>query len=292
MQRGSSKNQLNHYRVIVQQLMGLQLRLHAGQRFTAMGRGFTIIESLVAIVVITILLSTIAPMLALSVATRVQARRIEQATLAARAYIDRVTNNPAPYAGLGVNPTNAGFGPAFGASTVVPSSNVLQLRLVAPPNSPDNSTFTAGATLNCPTSNTYCIDPPSLYCVSLDTTPGCQVNSNRDLLINAVRTTTAVTHSGGFTSTPDDGRGYRMNVRVYRAAAFRNGLRAPQFAQVGQGRTQATFTGGLGNSGFPLVEIPADISTVSGTAGAPQINDLCRRFQATGASNPYSANCQ
>jgi prepilin-type N-terminal cleavage/methylation domain-containing protein len=50
--------------------------------------GYTIIESLVAMVVVSVLMIAIAPVMAFSVATRVQARRTELATQAARAYID------------------------------------------------------------------------------------------------------------------------------------------------------------------------------------------------------------
>lgn len=50
--------------------------------------GYTIIESLVAMIVVSVLMIAIAPVMAYSVATRVQARRTELATQAARAYID------------------------------------------------------------------------------------------------------------------------------------------------------------------------------------------------------------
>ncbi|MEG3970186.1 prepilin-type N-terminal cleavage/methylation domain-containing protein [Microcoleus sp. T2B6] len=50
--------------------------------------GYTIIESLVAMIVVSVLMIAIAPVMAYSVATRVQARRIELATMAARTYID------------------------------------------------------------------------------------------------------------------------------------------------------------------------------------------------------------
>jgi len=43
--------------------------------------GFTIVESLMAIVVVAILMTAISPVIILSVATRVQARRVELATL-------------------------------------------------------------------------------------------------------------------------------------------------------------------------------------------------------------------
>ncbi|MEG4347418.1 hormogonium polysaccharide secretion pseudopilin HpsB [Microcoleus sp. A003_D6] len=50
--------------------------------------GYTIIESLVAMIVVSVLMIAIAPVMAFSVATRVQARRVELATQAAKAYID------------------------------------------------------------------------------------------------------------------------------------------------------------------------------------------------------------
>jgi len=50
--------------------------------------GFTLIESLVALLVAALLLTGIAPMVALSVAARVQSKRIDMATQAARTYID------------------------------------------------------------------------------------------------------------------------------------------------------------------------------------------------------------
>ena len=50
--------------------------------------GYTIIESLVAMIVVSVLMIAIAPVMAYSVATRVQAKRIEMATQAAKTYID------------------------------------------------------------------------------------------------------------------------------------------------------------------------------------------------------------
>ncbi|AFZ08433.1 hypothetical protein Osc7112_4105 [Oscillatoria nigro-viridis PCC 7112] len=50
--------------------------------------GYTIIESLVAMIVVSVLMIAIAPVMAFSVATRVQAKRIEMATQAAQTYIE------------------------------------------------------------------------------------------------------------------------------------------------------------------------------------------------------------
>jgi prepilin-type N-terminal cleavage/methylation domain-containing protein len=70
--------------------------------------GYTIIESLVAMIVVSALMVMIAPVMAFSVATRVQARRTELATQAAKAYIDALRsesikfNGPIP--GFPLNP--------------------------------------------------------------------------------------------------------------------------------------------------------------------------------------------
>ena len=59
--------------------------------------GYTIIESLVAMIVVSVLMIAIAPVMAFSVATRVQARRMELATQAARTYIDALRTGAIKY---------------------------------------------------------------------------------------------------------------------------------------------------------------------------------------------------
>ena len=53
-------------------------------------QGFTILESLVAILVVGILLIAISPVIVLSIGVRLQAKRVDAATRAARLYIDGV----------------------------------------------------------------------------------------------------------------------------------------------------------------------------------------------------------
>jgi len=62
--------------------------------------GFTIIESLIAIIVVTILMVGLSPLIVLGVANRVQARRVEQASEAARAYIDGVRSGAIDHPGI------------------------------------------------------------------------------------------------------------------------------------------------------------------------------------------------
>ncbi|MEG4801993.1 hormogonium polysaccharide secretion pseudopilin HpsB [Microcoleus sp. ARI1-B5] len=99
--------------------------------------GYTIIESLVAMIVVSVLMIAIAPVMAFSVATRVQARRTELAAQAGKAYIDALRTGA-------IRPTGS-----------TPAS---------PPGFPTSDPATVPA---APTSS------GALYCYNLDETPGC-----------------------------------------------------------------------------------------------------------------------
>jgi prepilin-type N-terminal cleavage/methylation domain-containing protein len=112
--------------------------------------GYTIIESLVAMIVVSVLMIAIAPVMAFSVATRVQARRTELATQAGKAYIDALRtgalrpNGPTPESRVGFPTPNANPIPA------------------APGNFND------------------------LYCYNLDDSPGC-TGSKKDFFVQGIR---------------------------------------------------------------------------------------------------------
>jgi prepilin-type N-terminal cleavage/methylation domain-containing protein len=115
--------------------------------------GYTIIESLVAMIVVSVLMIAIAPVMAFSVATRVQARRTELATQAARAYIDALR-------------TGALRPPPTGSNTSEPPGFPIfeDKDIPSPP----------GGNLN------------DLYCYDLDGTVGC-TDSKRDFYVQGVR---------------------------------------------------------------------------------------------------------
>lgn len=106
--------------------------------------GYTIMESLVAMVVVSVLMIAIAPVMAYSVAIRVQARRIELAAMAGRAYVDGLRAGSIKFN----DPTIKGF-PAKSAD----------LANQPGPTSKDN-----------------------LYCVDTDG-GGCSPNSNKDFYV-------------------------------------------------------------------------------------------------------------
>jgi prepilin-type N-terminal cleavage/methylation domain-containing protein len=108
--------------------------------------GYTIIESLVAMIVVSVLMIAIAPVMAFSVATRVQARRVEQATQAATAYINALRVGA-------IKPGNPSPTPFPAKDTSVPP---------AAPAPPQNSA--------------------ALYCVDLDKNGVC-TDDNKDFYI-------------------------------------------------------------------------------------------------------------
>ncbi len=200
--------------------------------------GFTIIESLVAILVVSLLLAAIAPVITLSVATRVQSRRVELATQAARVYIDGVRTQKITAPG------------STGSDT---------LQAYAAP--------TATGSLTC-TANSYCTAPTetSLYCVDFDGTGNCETTSLIDIVVQAFRRNSA-------SSNPNSG--YALGIRVYRANAF--GLSTTLSRNNANGNnekvTQASFTGGAGQQKAPLLEMTTDINDT-----VPKYGDLCARL--------------
>ncbi|MCG6137375.1 MAG: hormogonium polysaccharide secretion pseudopilin HpsB [Nostoc sp. LLA-1] len=186
--------------------------------------GFTIIESLVAIIVTSILLTAISPVLVISTATRVQSRRVELATQAAKTYIDGV-----------------------------------QTKTIEPPGNPADKTVTLNnfatptpGSLTCD-ANKYCTVPATpaknLYCIDGNGNGKCMSNSSQDLVIQVFRYNK---------DTTDTEAGYQLGLRVYRADAFTDNTALKKNAP--QKSTQATFTGGLGDRKAPLLEITTEIN--------------------------------
>jgi len=183
--------------------------------------GFTIIESLMAIIVVSVLMVAIGPVVVMSVAVRVQARRVERASEAAKTYIDSV---------------NSGKTPAPPVSTLLRTSSAGFLDKVPAPTAskwPPQLDWSKSS---------------ELYCVDLDPTPDCSLNSSRDLVIQAFRTPSAPPPAAD-----NPAQGYRLGVRVYRADAFRGS------GTLGT-KEQAAFKGSLGGRKVPLVTRITDIA--------------------------------
>lgn len=213
--------------------------------------GFTIIESLVAILVVAILLVAIAPVLSLSVATRVQSKRIELATQAAKSYIDGVKTKKI------LAPSGPTTATTLTATTAPTATGTLTCTTTSTPTgvTPVESKFCSDTTL--PTG--------ALYCVDFDGSGTCENTSVTDMVVQGFRPSNS-------TSTA----GYALGVRVYRADAFAlssTTLSRNNASGNNEKVTQATFTGGAGQRKAPLVEMTTDINDT-----VPKYSDLCTRY--------------
>ena len=215
--------------------------------------GFTIIESLVAVLVVAILLTAIAPVIVLSVATRVQARRVELASDAAKSYIDGVRS------GI-ITPPD------------LPSGDAKKLEEYEAPST---------GTLKC-TANNYCSSPANnLYCIDGDGS-GCSNTSSKDLIIQAFR------YNKDSTEAED---GYGLGIRVYRADAFNKSkvkeLKASKDKDKNKPYKQQQSFGGTNLSPIqtPLLEMSTEISTESG------FDDFCTRLKNDSDNDNEKSKC-
>ena len=234
--------------------------------------GFTIVESLLAIIIVGILLVGIAPVVVLSVATRIQARRVENATQAARTYIEgtRATSIQAPN-----NRTYLKQG-----NLENPTGGILFDGLEPPPVDALSGCLTktaAASNSKCKTNN-YINNltdsvKPSLYCFDVDGDGVCSVDSLQDVIVQAFRSTAIEDPAS---TTIDAEQGYILGIRVYRADGF-TGADPLKASSSIESQKAAAFGGGLGDKKAPLVEMTTDI-TIRGSDTTKLFPNICARL--------------
>ena len=218
--------------------------------------GFTIIESLMAIIVISILMVGIAPVLALSVANRVQARRVELGAIAAKSYLDGVRTGSVGPPPINTTTVTLDTIPAPGSS--LPTCDNTKENIVrTPTNIADDPrdiyycNTTTGATFY-------------LYCVN--GTPNdneCTNDNFKDMIVQVFGYNPAIT---------DSDKGYLLGIRVYRADAF-VADKTLQTAGADDAKVASANTSGTGlrDNVAPLVEMTTEV-----TAGDTDLADLCK----------------
>ncbi len=228
--------------------------------------GFTIIESLMAIIVVSILMIGIAPVMAISVANRVQARRVELAAGAAKSYVDGVRSGsilPPPVTTTATDQTGA------------PNSVTLNCDTTQ-----DNITRTPD-TVNDPRDMGYC-NPNStdyyLYCVDGTGDNQCTSDNFKDMLVQVF----GYQPPNPALLPPNSDDGYLMGLRVYRSDAFVAG-KTLKTAQQGT-KVAAANTGGTGlkDDVAPLVEMTTEVVDED-----TNFSDLC---ELTDKTNTLSCN--
>ena len=185
--------------------------------------GYTILEGIMAILMVTVMLTLVGPVIAFSVGTRVQAKRIELASQAAKTYVDSL---------------RAGSLPPPVDNT--PDTSALKVRL------PPNSGKADGGDLKCDDKSGFCENKnaPSntLYCVSFDGNNTCLNNSLVDMVVQA-----QACYPKDTTDIKD--KGYHLLVRVYRANAFGKLTGTDGFKA---GKSDSSVTNALGDPSKPL----------------------------------------
>ncbi len=182
--------------------------------------GFSLLESLVAVAVVGILIAAITPMVALTTSARINSRRVDQATQAARSYIDAVrggvidtTNFPnnLVQSNAVASSTNAQAQYTF-ESIVAPTLTTFPISTTACQNIANNvPSGTVQGICVSPTGNAYSsANPQNFY----SDPQNFFIQPMRSGPLNTVTTA----------STDLKNQGFWLAVRVYRADALFSGL--------------------------------------------------------------------
>jgi type II secretory pathway pseudopilin PulG len=203
--------------------------------------GYTILEGIMAILMVTVMLTLVGPVIAFSVGTRVQAKRIELASQAAKTYVDSL---------------RAGSLPPPVDNT--PDTSALKDR------TPPNSGQATGGDLDCdspPNVQGFCNNTKTLYCVSFDGNNTCTADTDKDRLVDMVVQAQACYPTG--TTVLNEKEGYHLLVRVYRANAFGKLTGTEGFKA---GKSDSSVTNALGDPSKPLTTFTTYIVPSADTA--------------------------
>lgn len=210
----------------------MKLKQGLKNNFSSLEGGYTIIESLVAMIMVATLMAAVAPVIAFSAGTRVQARRMELATQAARSYIDAVR--------LGQLEPPGGFV----SETEISASALTQC---SPTNSSGNPDYCETPLISATLGEFYCVDNDG---------GGCTPNSLTDMMVHGAIDLKDVPR-GDYKDDIENGDsdtrsklGYPLQVRVFRAAAFASSVK-------------------LSNEGVPFTVNNAGLATRNGDKERP-----------------------
>jgi type II secretory pathway pseudopilin PulG len=190
-------------------------------------QGLTIIEGLLAIVIVTILIMGIGPVLAFAAATRINARRVELASQAATAYLDGVRSGSIAL-------------PPIEAPRQNPSQQLGQVD--AP----------ASDSLTCNTAYAYCTQPSTakyqVYCVDSNWNGKCTTDreDRQDFIVQAFGVGPIAANNTNL-----------LGVRVYRADSFGAGLILK--TKGNDNAKTSVLAGGSGNRVAPVVEMTTEL---------------------------------
>ncbi|MBF2004624.1 MAG: type II secretion system protein [Chlorogloeopsis fritschii C42_A2020_084] len=227
--------------------------------------GFTIIESLLAIIVVAILLAAISPVLVMSTSIRVQSRRIEKANQAANTFIDGVRTGSIKAPGEYSNNNKISLDPATASQPRNLDENLINLTKMPVPATKDDSDL-------------YLFQKDGIICHTSET--GCAKNSDSPFDEFYIQARQIIVTGSGVND------GYRLVIRVYRSDVDFN---KPLLTSTGNStkQTASAVTAGVGNRQAPAIEKTADVGNITTTFQA-----LCRRLGVAPDKDGNNQNCQ
>ena len=212
-------------------------------------QGYTILEGLMAVVVVSVMLLAIGPVIAFSVGTRVQAKRVELATQAGKSYIDKVKSG---------------------------EMKIDQLSFKTTQNLWQNAEPPANASLNCPVPTPTptdpnpdkilipCETPSGLYCMDFDG-GGCKSETPTPSVTDMV--VQGIVYDPTADSTIATTKGYQLAVRVYRANSFGAGITLKTPTDSDPLKSDSLTTNALGNRSLPLIVMTTEVLRSDATFG-------------------------
>jgi prepilin-type N-terminal cleavage/methylation domain-containing protein len=227
--------------------------------------GFTIIESLLAIIVVAILLAAISPVLVMSASIRVQSRRIEKANQAATTFIDGVRTKSIKAPGEYSDDNKIKLDPATKDAPRSLADNLISLTTMPVPDTKDDSDL-------------YLLKKDGMICHTSET--GCTKSPDSPSEEFYIQARQILVKGSG----ADEG--YRLAIRVYRSDVdFDKPLLTSTENSTKQ--TASAVTGSIGNKQAPAIEKTADIGNITTTFQA-----LCRRLGLAPDKDGNNQNCQ
>jgi prepilin-type N-terminal cleavage/methylation domain-containing protein len=216
-----------------------QLKRHPHPQSTQ--AGFTIIESLLALILVSILMVALSPVIVLSVATRVQARRVELASRAAKTYVDGVRSGLIDAPPIIISDDQ--FKDEF-EKFAAPQSGTLVCDsaqtdyCTKPSGQPGGSVLVEKEVCQNGNCSTQDIEITTLYCIDQDG-GGCTTDSTTDMIVQAVgyhpepASNPPTTTQEIYDKFAD--KGYELGIRVYRASAFEEDMEKSEEAGAAAG---------------------------------------------------------
>ena len=213
--------------------------------------GYTILEGLMAVIVVSVMLLAIGPVIAFSVGTRVQAKRVELATQAGKSYIDKVKSGQ-----IKIDHPNRTLPFKTDTSSWLTTSPPANASLSCAPDTPTATDPNPDKIL------IPCTTPSGLYCMDFDG-GGCESGtpSVTDMVVQGI------VYDKTPNSTITTTKSYELAVRVYRANSFGAGITLKTPNSGNPLKSNSLVTNAVGDRTQPLVIMTTEVLPTTGTFG-------------------------